>query len=201
MDMTTMIVRYGAPEWFRTVAMYAEMGRFYGLPSWGTAGCSDARVINAQAGMEAYEGILMALLSGSTLVHDVGFLGHGEVYHPGMLVLTKAMIDRARFLLKEPDMSADALALEVIDQVARQPGSLFLAEPHSAENFRTALWLAPRYFEKGLMEDWDANKLQDQLTAEANELLASATPSLLDEHRVAGVNEYLAEIEVEVGLA
>ena len=29
MDMNTLIVCYGAPEWFKTVAMYAEMGRFY----------------------------------------------------------------------------------------------------------------------------------------------------------------------------
>ncbi len=196
MDMNTMIVCYGAPEWFRTVAMYAEIGERYGLPSWGTGGCSDARVINSQAGMEAYEGIIMSLLSSSTMVHDVGYLGHGEVYHPGMLVLTKAMIDRARFLLKEPDLSADALALDVIDHVSRHKGYLYLAHEHSAENFRNALWLAPRYFEKGYMEDWDANRFQDTLTNEANRILESADPDAPTAERMERIDRYIKELKV-----
>ena len=179
MDMNTLIVCYGAPEWFKTVAMYAEMGRFYDLPSWGTAGSTDARVVNAQAGMEAYEGIIMALLSGSTMVHDVGFLGHGEVYHGGMLVLTKAMIDRARHLLKPPDLSEDALALEVIHAVAREKGELYLSQPHTVQHYRESLWLPPRFFEKGLMEDWDANSFQQQLHDEANRILDSSSPNTL----------------------
>ncbi len=195
MDMNTMIVCYGAPEWFRTVAMYAELGDFYNLPSWGTAGSTDARVINSQAGMEAYEGIMMALLSSSTMVHDVGYLGHGEVYHPGMLVLTKTMIDRARFLLKEPDLSQNALALEVIDHVSRHKGYLYLAHAHAAENFKSALWLAPRYFEKGYMEDWDANRFQDQLTNEANKTLDSAQPDLLSEDQVRRIDGCVNEID------
>ncbi|TVR29193.1 MAG: hypothetical protein EA404_15415 [Spirochaetaceae bacterium] len=191
MDMNTLIVCYGAPEWFKTVAMYAEMGRFYDLPSWGTAGSTDARVVNAQAGMEAYEGIIMALLSGSTMVHDVGFLGHGEVYHGGMLVLTKAMIDRARHLLKPPDLSEDALALEVIHAVAREKGDLYLSQPHTVQHFRESLWMPPRFFEKGLMEDWDANSFQQQLHDEANRILDSASPNVLSPARLKQVEAIL----------
>ncbi|MFP4563114.1 MAG: trimethylamine methyltransferase family protein [Spirochaetia bacterium] len=194
MDMNTMIVCYGAPEWFKTTAMYAEMGRYYSLPSWGTAGCTDARVINAQAGLEAYEGILTAILSGSTMVHDVGFLGHGEVYHPGLLVLAKVMIERARHLFEKPDLSDGRLALDVIDEVARHPGYLYLAHEHSTEYFREALWLAPRFFEKGLMEDWDPNKFQNQLLDEANRILSECTPDMPIRSRVDDVDRYLKEM-------
>ena len=194
MDMNTIIVCYGAPEWFKTVAMYAELGRFYGLPSWGTAGCSDARVINAQAGLEAYEGIVMALLSGSTMVHDVGYLGHGEVYHGGMLVLTKTMIDRARFLLKMPDTSDDSLSVEVIDAVARKKGELYLSQPHTVRHFRDSLWFAPRYFEKGLMEDWDANRFQDQLNEEAGRILDSCIPNVPNGVQMTRITERLDQI-------
>ena len=60
-DMKSMLVCYGAPEWYKTVAMYADMGKYYKLPSWGTAGCSDAFFVDAQAAMEAYEGIVFDL--------------------------------------------------------------------------------------------------------------------------------------------
>ena len=111
MDMATSIVSYGAPEWFRTVAMYADVGRCYDLPSWGTAGCSDSFHIDAQAAMEAYEGILMAMQCGTTLAHDVGYLAHGALYDARMLVLTDEMIRRVRYLLKPADLSEESLAV------------------------------------------------------------------------------------------
>jgi trimethylamine--corrinoid protein Co-methyltransferase len=195
MDMNTLIISYGAPEWFKTVAMYAEMGRYYNLPSWGTAGCTDARVINAQAGLEAYEGIMVSLLSGSTMIHDVGFLGHGEVYHGGMLVLTNAMIKRARFLFSPVDFSEKALAVDVIDTVARKKGELYLSQPHTFENFRESLWFSPSYFEKGLMEDWDANKFQDQLNEEANRILESCSPPFLQPEQIRQIDQKLAQLQ------
>jgi trimethylamine--corrinoid protein Co-methyltransferase len=63
MDMASTIVSYGDPTWFKTSAMYSDMGMYYRLPSWGTAGSSDSFSINAQAAMEAYEGILSVLLT------------------------------------------------------------------------------------------------------------------------------------------
>lgn len=195
MDMNTTIISYGAPEWAKTVAMYADMGKFYNLPSWGTGGCTDARIINRQSSAEAYEGIIMALQSGSTMVHDVGYLGHGEVYHPGMLVFTKSLIDRAKKLLSKPDVSDAVLreTVEVIDMVARS-GGLYLAHPHTAENFKEALWLPPKFYEKGHSEDWDANSLQNRLQDEAIDILASAEPKELPYHKAKEIEFYLENI-------
>jgi trimethylamine--corrinoid protein Co-methyltransferase len=192
MGMRETIVCYGAPEWAKTVAMYADMGKFYNLPSWGTAGCTDAWVINAQAGAESYEGILMAMLSGSTLVHDVGFLGHGEAYHAGMLVLTKSLIDRAKKLLKEPDVSSESISKvkEAIDDVARSDG-LYLAHNHTVQNYRDALWMPPSFYEKGRMEDWEPNKLQDSLNEEANRILSEHNLLSLAADKVKKIDDYV----------
>jgi len=119
MDMRTSGVCYGSPEWGRTVAIYAGLGEFYGLPSWGFAGGSDAEEPNAQAAMEAYESILLALQSRSTLVHDMGYLKRGYLYDPRMLVLTGMMVERARKLLAPLDLSPNALAADAIDDVSR----------------------------------------------------------------------------------
>ena len=51
--MRSTIVSYGDPVWFKTTAMYADLGKFYGLPSWGTAGSSDSFEVDAQAALEA----------------------------------------------------------------------------------------------------------------------------------------------------
>jgi trimethylamine--corrinoid protein Co-methyltransferase len=42
MDMGAMQICYASPEFQLTKAAVAELGRWYGLPTWGYAGCSDA---------------------------------------------------------------------------------------------------------------------------------------------------------------
>ena len=194
MDMATSIVSYGAPEWFRTVAMYADMGRFYELPSWGTAGCSDSFSIDAQAAMEAYEGILMALQSRTTLAHDVGFLAHGVLYDARMLILTDEMINRARHLLKPVDLSGESLATETIDEVARK-NELYLAHTHTAEVFRDVLWLAPSYINRqSSVETLKAEELTSLLSDRVNGILSTHEPTKLSKKKTAAIDEYLASL-------
>jgi trimethylamine--corrinoid protein Co-methyltransferase len=194
MDMRTMIVCYGSPEWAKTVAMYAEMGEYYHLPSWGTAGCTDSYVIDAQSAMEAYEGIFWALQSGTTLAHDVGFLGHGEMYHPGMLVLTDMMIQRARYVLRKPDVSDEILATDVIDEVARS-GKLYIAHPHTAKHFREALWIPPTWVYRDKIEQIYYKKdLAELLIEEATSILSRHRPDKLDPDIEKQIDEYCASL-------
>ena len=195
LDMGTTIVCYGAPEWFRTVAMYADMGKYYNLPSWGTAGCSDAFWIDAQSAMEAYEGILLAVQSGTTLAHDVGFLAHGSLYDARMLVLTDAMIKRAKYLLKPAELSEEAFAKDVIDEVARQH-SLFLAHPSTHNIYRRALWLPPSYINRQHISQYEQRRsLGEMLIDDVQKILATHQPNPLDENVDAAINQYLDSLQ------
>jgi trimethylamine--corrinoid protein Co-methyltransferase len=194
LDMRSMIVCYGAPEWFKTVAMYADMGKYYKLPSWGTAGSSDSFFIDAQAAMEAHEGILLALQSGSTLVHDVGYLAHGELYDAGMLILTDIMINRVRHLLKSADLSGKGLAVDVIDGVARRD-DLYLTHDHTAENFKDALWIPPKTIERGKIEKREqAQEMTLLLREEANRILSSHTPKELSADKLAQIDQFIGSL-------
>jgi trimethylamine--corrinoid protein Co-methyltransferase len=190
MDMRTFAVCYGAPEWARTVAMYAGMGQFYGLPSWGFAGGSDAVEPNFQAGMEAYESILLALQTGSTLVHDMGYLKRGYLYDPRMLVLTQMMAERAKKLLKPLDLTEEVLAGQVIDEVARERSSVdnFPSHPHTYQHFRQALWIAPKYIERGANLERD---LPDLLTEVVKDILVNHEPMPLSATMTAKIDQYL----------
>lgn len=140
-DMRSAMVCYGATEWIRTVAMYADMARFYGLPSWGTAGCTDAQRVDAQAAWEAYRGIVMALQAQPTLAHDMGYMAFGELYDRRMLALAREMLDEARHLLQPVELSEERLGTAVIDEVARS-SKLYLAHPHTKRHYRGALWMS-----------------------------------------------------------
>ena len=190
MDMLTAGVCYGSPEWARTVAMYAGLGAYYGLSSWGTAGASDAEEPDFQAGVEAYESILLALQSRSTLVHDMAYLKRGYLYDPRMLVLTQMMVGRARKLLRPLDLSDEALAVKAIDDVSRERGGLdnYPSHDHTFEHFRTALWMPPRYWERGQEH---SRSLPERLTDVVEDILAIHKPAPLPDAKLVEIEEFL----------
>ena len=96
MDMRTTIAVYGAPEFELARAAVAEMARFYNLPHFGYAGYTDSCVVDEQAASDATSSILVALLSGQHLVHDIGYIEAGLTESPEMIVLCADVIGRLR---------------------------------------------------------------------------------------------------------
>jgi trimethylamine--corrinoid protein Co-methyltransferase len=193
MDMRTSGVCYGSPEWSRTDAMYAGMGEYYGLPNWGFAGGTDAVEPDFQAGVEAYEGILLALQSGSTLVHDMAYMKRGYLYDPRMLVLSGVMVERARKLLRPLRFTEEDLAGEAIDDVARRREGVdnYASHMHTFEHFREALWIPPRYWERGANH---AESLPDRLTEVTKDIIARHEPAPLPDDITAGVEAFLTSL-------
>jgi trimethylamine--corrinoid protein Co-methyltransferase len=174
MDMKTTISVYGAPEFQLARVAVAEMGRYYGLPSWGYAGHSDSCVMDEQAAADAAFSVLVALLAGSNLVHDVGYLEAGLTTSPEMIVFTAEMISMMRCFAGGVSLDAEALALEVIHQVG--PGGDFLTQKHTLRHFRK-LW-QPALFDRRRVEDWAATggkRLGDRLREK--------TVSIIEEHK------------------
>lgn len=193
MDMRTTVTGYGAPEWAKTVAMYAALGEYYGLASWGTAGCSDATLPDFQAGVEAYESILLALQARSTLVHDMAYLKYGFLYDARMIVLSRMLVDRARKLLSPPAFTPAALAVDVIDDVARErPGAdNYPMHEHTYTHFRQALWMPPDYWERGQEHTLTLPERLDQVV---QDILSTHKVPPLSPEKDAAISQFLASL-------
>ena len=171
--------------------MYADMGKFYGLPSWGTAGCTDSVSLDAQAGWEAARGVLMAQQAGSTLVHDMGYMNFGELYDPRMLGLAMEMSREARHLLRPADLSAEALSTAVIDEVARS-GSLYLGHQATAKGFRKALFMSKMISRQKLVAAPEA--LGQRVNKQLDRIMKGHSSEPLDEDTLAEMTAYLEAI-------
>lgn len=174
MDMKTTISVYGAPEFQLARVAVAEMGRFYGLPTWGYAGHSDSCTVDQQAAADAAFSVLIALLAGLNLAHDVGYIEAGLTTSPEMIVLTAELISMMRRFTDGFALDADALALEAIQTVG--PGGNFLTDEHTLRHFR-------EFWQSSL---WDRRRLDDWVAAGSKRLgdrLRERTVSLVDSHR------------------
>ncbi len=152
LDMKTTISVYGAPEFQLARVLVAEMGRFYGMPTWGYAGHSDSCIMDEQAAADSAFSVLIALLTGTNLVHDVGYLEAGLTTSPEMVLFTAEMISTMRHFMGGVSLDAESLALDVIHKVG--PGGDFLTHKHTLKHFRE-LW-QPALFSRRRASDWVA---------------------------------------------
>jgi trimethylamine--corrinoid protein Co-methyltransferase len=142
MDMKTSVNIYGGPEAFLVHVADKEMATYYGLPDFNTGGCSDAKVLDQQAGAEASLSLIQAGMAGSSMVHDVGYLESGLTASCEMIVLSDELIDMFKHILKGVTVDAESLATDVINKVG--PGGNYLQEKHTMRHFRRLkMWRKP----------------------------------------------------------
>jgi trimethylamine---corrinoid protein Co-methyltransferase len=174
-DMRTLVLPYGAPELHLLAAAMAEMGHFYGLPVFGTAGCTDAKEIDAQAGAECALSILTSVLAGANLIHDVGLMDHATILCPDFLVYNDEVIGMVKNYTRTVNVDPEALALDVIDRVG--PAGQFLTEAHTLKHFREDWY--PRLFDRSAYDTWSeagSETLSIRLRKRTEELLKTHQP-------------------------
>ena len=192
MDMKATQICYASPEFQLTKAAIAELGRWYGMPTWGYAGCSDAKVMDEQAALEAMLSVLMAKLSGGNLIHDVGYMESGLTCSFEMIVLTDELVAMTDNLIKGIDVSDDTLMLDEIHQVG--PGGHFLATDQTLSRFRD-FWY-PGLLDRSVRHTWldrGATTLGERLNAKVKSILAEHQPKPLEADKKQKVSEILAQ--------
>ncbi|MGB9791828.1 MAG: trimethylamine methyltransferase family protein [Thermacetogeniaceae bacterium] len=196
MDMKTMIHCYGSsPEFSLMHAAMADLAHFLNLPSWGTAGCSDSKVLDEQAAIEYTLTIYSAALSGANLVHDCGFLETGLCGSLEALVMADEIIGMVRNIIKGIRIDDESLALDIIDKVG--PGGNFLAEEHTFKNFKKEFWI-PRDINRELYNHWEKKgktTYVQRLKARARRLLEESQPPKLPAEVLAKLQDLVEKAE------
>lgn len=141
MDMMTSVCSYGSPERDLGCLALMRLAQFYKLPTFTTAGCTDAHLFDQQAGMEAGFNLLAAGLSGGNLIHDSGYMGVGMTCSLEYVLLCNETAGAVKFLLGGVEINEETLALEVIEKVG--PGGNFLGEEHTLKNFLKVSYQSP----------------------------------------------------------
>jgi len=150
MDMSAMQICYASPEFQLTKAAVAEMGRWYGLPTWGYAGCSDSKVFDEQAAVEATLSVMMAKLTGANLIHDVGYMESGLTTSFEMIALTDELVGMTNHLIKGIEVTEETLLVDEIDRVG--PGGNYLDSKVTLNHYRD-YWF-PTLLDRKRRQQW-----------------------------------------------
>ena len=193
MDMRDTMLSYGAPELSLLSAGLTEVARHLGLPMWSTGGCTDAKVVDEQAAVEAALSIAMSGLSGADLVHDVGFIESAMTGSLEMLVMSDEIIGMVARILRGLEVDEDTLALEVTQAVG--PGGMYLAEEHTLQHFRRDCFF-PKLAHRANYANWQAQgatTMGQRINARVREILETHAPPPLPPEVVAEFDHICAQ--------
>lgn len=193
MDMKSTQICYGGPEFQLTKAAVAEIGRWYGMPTWGYAGCSDAKVFDEQAGIEAMLSVLMAKFTGANLIHDVGYMESGLTYSYEMIVLCDELVEMSNALINGIEVTEETMMLDELHRVG--PGNHFLNTEATMNRFKD-FWY-PGLMSREIRESWlenDATTLGERLRARVKSILEEHETPPLEKAAKSELQRIMADI-------
>lgn len=194
MDMSSAIASYTAPESMLGMSALAEMTHYYDLPLWSYGGCTDSEIFDEQAAAEGVYSLLLAVLHGGNIIHDVGYMGSGMTTSYEMLVFADEMIGMIKRLAGGVEVSSETLALDVIDSVG--PGGDYLGEKHTMNHFREN-WF-PDLVARGNYDNWEkegSKSLSERANEKALDILNSHEPPSLEKEKRERLEELVSAAE------
>ena len=127
MDMKSLQPTYASPETQIESLACSELGRdLYGLPTWGTAGCTSSKLPDEQAVLEGAQYITMAGMAGINIIHDVGYTQFGLTHSCDLVVMMNDAIGRVRRLFDCVDCSDEYCCMDDMTEVG--PKGHFLGQ-------------------------------------------------------------------------
>jgi trimethylamine--corrinoid protein Co-methyltransferase len=190
MDLRSMDFTMGSVEMAMMNSMAPRLAKLYELPIYGTAGITESKRPEIQAGLEKAFSIITVAMARADLIHlAAGMLDSGNSISYEQFVIDNEIIGMARRLIRGMDMSEEALAHEVISKVG--PGGNYVVEDHTVEHMMDEFF----YPELAIRKNFDIWEEQDKLTMlkKANQrveiILRNSVDGLMDPDTIIKIKE------------
>ncbi len=181
-DMKSAAYLSGAVETGLINAASAQMARYYGLPVYATAGMSDSKVPDVQAGYEKGITAVLVALAGANFIHDAaGFLEFCTTLSYEQMVIDDEIIGLCMRAVQGITVNENTLAEEVIKTVG--PAGNYLTKNHTLRNYRRELYFPPLADRQNrrAWEDAGSRDAAARAREKAKKILAEHVPLPIDQ--------------------
>ena len=159
-NLKTMGYLGGAVEFGMMNAAIHQLSDHIKVPNYNSAGLTDSKVPDAQAGYEKALSALLASMGGSNYIHHSAGMPESmlTIAHE-QFVIDDEIIGNCCKVLKGIEVDAEHLALEVIDSVG--PGGNFITDPHTMTHLRTEYYDGNGVTDRKSREKWEKDGCLD----------------------------------------
>jgi len=151
-DMRTTQMIFSGPEQALFGAGMTQMGKHYGLPVYINVGLTDAKIPDAQAGLECGITLAYGAAAGADIFGHLGIAGVDQATDLDMLVLQHEAIGYVERLMRGVTVNDEKLAVELVAELG--PGGTFIDQMHTVEHMREELW-QPRILDRNYWDTWE----------------------------------------------
>jgi trimethylamine--corrinoid protein Co-methyltransferase len=194
MDMATSLISYASPEFMLATSALTDMAKYYRLPMFSFAGCSDSNIYDQQASLESAVWILLSSLNGGNLVHDVGYINNGLTMSFEQLVASSEVIGMVRRITQGIEINEETLALDLIDEIG--PGGEYLTSKHTLKHFKRN-WF-PSLISRVPYETWEKGGKKDlgkKANEKARDILKNHNPVPLSKNIKAELQKMIRSVD------
>jgi trimethylamine--corrinoid protein Co-methyltransferase len=151
-DMRHGTTPMGAMETAMLDAAYAQVGRSLGLPTHTYLGASDAKIVDAQAGLESGMTALVGALAGIDMISGAGMLDFLACQSAEKLVVDAEAIAMVQRLRQGIEVHTDTLALEMFAGIGFKAD--FLRQKVTRRLFRAEQHLPSPVIDRSSRRTW-----------------------------------------------
>jgi trimethylamine--corrinoid protein Co-methyltransferase len=181
-NLRTMGIVTGAVERGMLNSATAQIAQHLELPFYSTAGNSDAKTEDVQAGMESAMSNLLVGMSGANYIHDAaGLFDEDLSISYDKLIMDNEILGMCERVLRGIEVSDETLAVDLIEKVG--PGGNFIAEDHTVMNMMNEFY-EPNLANRTLYDEWISSgrlSMKDRARQKLEELMASHNPNYIEE--------------------
>ncbi|GAB4389469.1 MAG: glycine betaine--corrinoid protein methyltransferase [Thermodesulfovibrionales bacterium] len=158
-DMKDLKYLSGAVEMGLMNAAASQLAHHYGLPIYATAGMSDSKTIDAQAGFESAITSLLVALAGGNFIHDAaGFLEFCMCASLEKYVVDDEILGMVMRAVQGIEVSEETLAYDLLRQIG--PGGHFVASRHTRKHMRKEQFI-PNLCDRSQRSEWIEGGMED----------------------------------------
>ena len=197
-DMRHGTTPMGAIETAMLDIGYAQIGQSFNLPTHAYLGASDAKVIDAQAGLESGISATLAALAGINMISGAGMLDFLNCQSAEKLAIDAEAIAMAQRLCSGFQMHTDTLAKEFFAGMAFK--GEFLKQKATRLLFAKEQHLPSKIIDRGSIRAWEQSGRQDafdRARVRVEELLETYQRPHIDpllEHELVRIVTHYAEL-------
>jgi trimethylamine--corrinoid protein Co-methyltransferase len=200
MDPRTGICSFGSPEQGLMAVAMTQVAHSYGFPVYINVGLTDAKLPDAQAGMEKAATLLLGVLAGAGTFGHCGICGTDHAGSLLWLAFDDELMRYVKRIARGFAVDAEHLATDIIHSVG--PAGNFLAEEHTVRHFRAEMWLPTSVWTRQPYDPWQsegATSFVDRLRGHVSDILATHEPPPLEESLSREIDRIVASATRELG--
>ncbi len=201
MDMRQGTTPMGAVETAMIDAAYAQVGKSFGFPTHTYLGASDAKIIDAQAGMESSTTAMIGALAGINMISGAGMLDFLACISSEKLVIDAEAIGMALRMTQGIQVHTETLATEMFEGINFK--GEFLKQRTTRKLIKKEQFMPSPVIDRGSIRTWQeqgSTDIFERAKVRTAEILAAYQPPDLPADKVAALKAMVTRLAKDAGM-